>query len=190
MILRSILVAASMSFALMACSRPPSAPATPGSRGAASATAERIGVAGDPCEAVFEARVAQAKVPFIARITVTQRGAAMRSESRHVDGRSYALVDGAWRSTPMSIGQMVADLAQARANSRQTCRTTADEVVEGEPAAVFDVHVAADGTTSDNRLWVSKKTGLPLQARSIIDAGQTVEQTFSYVGVAPPAQAS
>lgn len=155
----------------------------PGGTTAAAA----VTFASDPCEAMFDAMIAQAKVPFASDMTSSGgAGSPLKSESRSVGGKSYYQVDGAWHFLPMTINQMVADLIQARKTAQQTCTLAGEEKVNGEPVKIFAAHLVNQGGASDNKLWVSERSGLPLRAESHSEEGTTVLQTFRYENIEAP----
>jgi len=76
--------------------------------------------------------------------------------------------------------------AEEKKAAKQTCEAAGDEAVNGKPAAVYTAHIENQGEVSDNKLWVSKDTGLPLKTEARMQEG-TITQTFSYDGVVAPA---
>jgi len=143
--------------------------------------------AADPCDAIFNAMVAQVKVPFAVKATQTPvNGPAQTMETRIVGGKSYFFVQGQWHSEPVSPDQMVSDLTEEKNAVKQTCNVAGDEPVGGQPATVYEAHIDSQGEKSDNKLWVSKATGLPVKSEARMREG-TITQTFSYDGVTAPA---
>ena len=143
--------------------------------------------AADPCDAIFNAMVAQVKVPFAVQATQTpNNGPAQTMENRFVGGKSYFFVQGQWHSEPVTPDQMIADLTEEKQSAKQTCAAGGDEAIGGQPAAVFTAHIENQGEVSDNKLWVSKATGLPLKSEARMREG-TITQTFRYDGITAPA---
>ena len=143
--------------------------------------------AADPCDVIFNAMVAQVKVPFAVEAVQTPRnGPAQKMENRIIGGKSYFFVQGAWHSEPVSTDQMIADLTEEKKSAKQTCSVAGDESVNGKPATVYTAHIDNQGEISDNKLWVSKDTGLPLKTEARMQEG-TITQTFRYDGVQVPA---
>jgi hypothetical protein len=143
--------------------------------------------AADPCDAIFNAMVAQVKVPFVVQATQTPtKGPAQKMETRIVGGKSYFFVQGAWHSEPVTPDEMIADLTEEKNLVKQTCSIAGDEPVDGKPATVYEAHIDNQGEKSDNKLWVSKTTGLPVKSEARMREG-TIAQTFRYDGVEAPA---
>jgi hypothetical protein len=143
----------------------------------------------DPCDVIFNAMIAQVKVPFAVQATqAPKNGPAQKMETRFVGGKSYFFVQGAWHSEPVTPDQMVADLTEARKSAKQTCTMAGDETVDGTPTTVYEAHLDSDGEKSDNKLWVSKATGLPVKSEARMQEG-TITQTFRYDGIQAPAGA-
>jgi hypothetical protein len=155
--------------------------------GMAAASISAGARAADPCDAIFNAMVAQVKVPFAVQATQTPvNGPAQKMETRIVGGKSYFFVQGQWHAEPVTPDQMIADLTEEKNSVKQTCSAAADEPVDGKPAAVYEAHIDNQGERSDNRLWVSKATGLPVKSEARMREG-TITQTFRYDGVEAPA---
>jgi outer membrane lipoprotein-sorting protein len=143
--------------------------------------------AADPCDLIFNAMVAQVKVPFaVEAVQTPKNGPAQKMENRIVGGKSYFFVQGQWHSEPASPDQMIADLTEEKKSARQTCAAAGDEAVNGKPATVYTAHVDNQGEASDNKIWVAKDTGLPLKTEARMQEG-TITQTFRYDGVEAPA---
>jgi hypothetical protein len=143
--------------------------------------------AADPCDAIFNAMVAQVKVPFAVQATQTPvNGPAQNMETRIVGGKSYFFVQGQWHSEPLTPDQMIADLTEEKNAVKQTCNVAGDEPVAGQPATVYTAHIENQGQVSDNKLWVSKATGLPVKSEARMREG-IITQTFRYDGVEAPA---
>ncbi|HEX4505225.1 MAG TPA: hypothetical protein VH722_05800 [Alphaproteobacteria bacterium] len=141
----------------------------------------------DPCDAIFNAMVAQVKVPFAVQATqAPNNGPAQTMENRFVGGKSYFFVQGQWRSEPVTPDQMIADLTEEKQSAKQTCAVAGDEAVGGQPAMVYTAHIENQGEVSDNKLWVSKATGLPVKSEARMREG-TITQIFHYDGVTAPA---
>jgi outer membrane lipoprotein-sorting protein len=81
---------------------------------------------------------------------------------------------------------MIADLTEEKNSVKQTCSVGGDEPVNGQPATVYEAHIDNQGEKSDNKLWVSKATGLPVKSEARMREG-TITQTFRYDGVEAPA---
>jgi hypothetical protein len=184
----SAFVTASL-LAAVGCTKPP--PTGASSEGAtttaSSSAAAGFTFATDPCEAVFNAMIAQAKQPYVAAITTTKPGGSpTQSETRVVGGKSYFQVDGKWHSVAQTPDQMVADLTSVHKSATGTCKVSGNETVGGKPATIFDAHIVNQGSASDNRLWIAKDTGLPLKSEAHPEGGEAVVQVFNYDNVAAP----
>jgi outer membrane lipoprotein-sorting protein len=139
----------------------------------------------DECAAVKDAVIAQTKVPYAAS-TVMALGSAPATTTQSIStgGRLYFQVNGTWQSTPHDAQKEV-DKANA-ASKTGSCTHESDATVNGESTAVFLVHYKTEHSESDNRLWISKSTGLPLKTDVQFKDGIKVSIAFRYDNIQPP----
>src|SRR5690348_16338090 len=114
-----------------------------------------------PCKPVFDAMLKETTTPH--HLVTTMDGRTM--ESIATADATYIQVRGAWKKSPMSPKDM---LAQQQENIRNTtvasCKALPDELVDARPAAVYQTHYEQkDSGASDAKVWISKATGLPLR---------------------------
>jgi hypothetical protein len=168
------------------CSKAPAGNAA----GASASTAPLAGFsfASDPCQVVLDSMMASLKHDHAAVMTMAQpSGAPNHSELRQVGGKTYIQVGGAWSVSQMTVDQEVAAINENKKTSTETCKSAGDDVVAGQPVTEFDAHVVNQGSVSDNRVWISKATGLPMKTEIHIDGGAVDTETITYDGVTAPA---
>ena len=71
-----------------------------------------------------------------------------------------------------------------------TTASTSDETVNGESVGVFTLRYKTPHSESNNRLWISKATGLPVKTEAVLTGGMTISITFRYDNVRLPAGAN
>ncbi len=99
-----------------------------------------------------------------------------------VDNKYVQTPDGKWYAMNIAIKDLNNDVSGV-----QTCRRGGSESVGGESTAVYDVHMNLDGSSSDNRVWVSSRN-LVLKSETVVEgAHYTTEYDFTHV--TPPAKA-
>jgi hypothetical protein len=140
----------------------------------------------DACGSVRDAVVAQTKVPYAATTVMGLTGAPpTTTETISADGKLYFQINGAWHSGPHDA-QAEIDKMNAAAKTA-TCTQESDDTVNGQSVAVFMVHHKTEHSESDNRIWISKATGLPLKTDAHFKDGLTVAIAFKYDNIHPPA---
>ena len=151
---------------------------------AASADAQ---VPPGPCKAVFEAMLAETTTPHHAM--TTKNGAPM-GESIATADAMYVKVKGVWKKSPMTPKAM---LQQQQENIRDatvaSCKALPDDVVDGQPATVYQTHYEQkDLVPSDAKVWISKTSGLPLRTDVSLQAGEktSVVTQFDYDHITAP----
>jgi hypothetical protein len=164
------------------------APAGAGAAGAPAAPAlPGINLGGDPCQTVFASLVAMTKHDHASDMTMTDgSNPPNQAQEVTVGGKSYLKVGGVWKVSPMTPDQEVEMMNENLKTSTQTCKAAGDDVVGGQPASVVEIHAVNKDVTSDNRVWLSKASGLPLKLESKMDGGMSTSQTVSYDNVSAP----
>ena len=77
-------------------------------------------------------------------------------------------------------------------NSKVTCQHLRDESVNGEAAALYNVHTVTEDTTTDAQVWISKSKGVPLREELDMNVGgmagkSHMSMRYDYANVQPPA---
>ena len=162
--------------------------ATNGAPGASGPAAGGFAFAADPCQVVFDSTLAVLKHDHAVDMTLpAATGAGKQSQLIQVGGKTYIQVDGAWTVSKMSVDDEVAMINANKKTAATTCKASGDDTVDGQPVAVYDTHIVNEGSTSDNRLWISKLTGLPLKIETHLADGGVGAQHMRYGGVTAPA---
>jgi len=147
------------------------------------------------CQAPLAAMSKQIVTPTHIVATSKTRGVPPKVvESIYSGGVIYIKVKGTWKRSPVSVEEMRQQESQnVRDATSMTCTRLRDEVVDGEPAAVFQVR-SVNGQTSTATLWVSSRTGLPLRSSNDLESssdqtgtGVHLEIRYDYQDVRPPA---
>lgn len=144
--------------------------------------------AADPCQAVFDSTLAVLKHDHAVDMTLpAAKGAGKQSQLVQVGGKTYIQVDGVWTVSKMTVDDEVAMINENKKTAATTCKAAGDDTVDGQPVAVYDTHIVNEGSASDNRLWISKLTGLPLKIETHLADGGVGVQHMRYAGVTAPA---
>lgn len=80
-----------------------------------------------------------------------------------LNGAIYVMLKGQWHRSPMSPDASLKQEEENIRNSKVSCRYLRDEMVSGEPAAVYSMHAENEDAKSDATIWVGKRNGLPLR---------------------------
>jgi hypothetical protein len=128
------------------------------------------------CQALFDASDKLYTAPYHLYSTQTSKGIEngkpMSSETISAGGKRYILMNGAWSVSPISI-EVEKEMGQRNRKSARnlSCRYLRDEPVNGESAAVYSTHSETEQGKNDNKVWVSKGTGLILRQETDLDLG-------------------
>jgi hypothetical protein len=147
------------------------------SLGAAPANAEDT-----VCKVVFAAMTKLATTPshtFLTTIRGAQKSGGRLSESINTGASRYIQVNGKWMASPLTTKEMLAQEEENRRNSKELhCSYLRDEVIAGESTAVYVSHSKSEFAVSDARVWISKRTGLPLKQE--IDLSSDGQQSATH----------
>jgi hypothetical protein len=139
------------------------------------------------CQPVFDAMNKAFDTPSHSYVTTNMGGTTLTGEVIYVAGASYAKVGGKW-GPGLPLQEMKEQEQKNQQTNKNTCRYLKDEPVNGEMAAVYNVHTEIESPkgSSDSQVWISKAKGLPL--RSEIDLGDKmhVSSRIEYGNVKPP----
>ena len=156
--------------------------------GAAQAGAQTLS---PECQAMMDAGVKQFSVPSHAFMTSTGISSALtQSEMINVNGATYAMVNGTWMKSPVSVEQLIqqsqAQVASAKAH---TCQAMPDETLDGVAASVYTSHTETATGATDSRVWIAKATGLPIKSEIDLTMGDRKSHTsvrYEYNNVTAP----
>lgn len=159
----------------------------------AASMASHYAMAADSCQPVFDAMSKVLMTPshvFSTEGAGTRAAAKPQSESIYFGGAIYVKLNGKWIRSKMTAQQMLEQEKENREHGKATCRYLREEVVGGEPAAVYSAHSENEDVKSDGQVWISKN-GLPLQEELDIDIGDpgkmhhSIRYEYSNVQVPP-----
>jgi len=155
---------------------------------AATASAQTLS---PECQAMMDAGVKQFSVPSHAFMTSTGISSALsQSEMISVNGVTYAMANGQWMKSPVSVEQLIQQSrAQVAGAKAHTCQHMPDEVVDGVAASVYTSHTETATGATDSRVWVAKATGLPLKSEIDMTMGARKSHTsvrYEYANVTAP----
>jgi hypothetical protein len=153
--------------------------------------------AGDACKPVFDASDKVILTPahlYVTR-TASYQNKTTNGEmiySGNAGGAIYILVNGKWRRSPITAGEMLKQEAENRATSKPaTCQYLRDESVNGEAATVYSGRSENEAGKTAITIWISKSRGVPLKQEMEFDvggsAGKSHQSTrYEYTNVRPP----
>lgn len=156
---------------------------------AASAGAQTLS---PECQAMMDAGMKQFTVPSHAFMTSTGISSALaQSEMINVNGATYAMVNGTWMKSPVSVEQLIQQSqAQVASAKSHTCQVMPDETVDGAAASVYTSHTETATGVTDSRVWIAKATGLPIKSEIDMTMGDRRSHTsvrYEYNNVTAPA---
>jgi hypothetical protein len=119
-------------------------------------------------------------------------GKPRNGELVYVNEKTYILVNGKWRVSPITSKQRQEMRAEAERDPDTKCHALRDEAVNGEPATLYSLQRTTPDDKIDTRVWISKTRGVPLKEESDMDAcgpaGKSHRTTrYKYTNVQPPA---
>ena len=147
-------------------------------------------VRADDCALALAASIAQAKTPRADTHETAMPGKPVEKiEMIFLTDKVYVQINGAWRSMAFSPQRQI-DMAEAASKRAEkaphSCQKVAGDAIDGEATSLLIAHTEMDGKTSDARLWISEKTGMPLKSEVRLSSGATVTDTFRYGDIQPP----
>jgi hypothetical protein len=156
--------------------------------GAVSASAQTLS---PECQAMLDAGQKQFTVPSHAFMTSTGLTPTMaQSEMINVNGVTYAMVNGQWMKSPVSVDQLIQQSKAAITGAKShTCQHMPDETVDGVAASVYTSHTESATGVTDSRVWIAQATGLPLKSEIDMTLGARKSHTsirYEYNNVTAP----
>ena len=140
------------------------------------------------CQVVFDAMNKVFDTPSHSYVTTSMGGTTQTGELIWIAGASYTKFGGKWSPGLISLQEMKEGEQKSQQTNKNTCRYLKDEPVNGEMAAVYNVHTEIESPKgkSDSQVWISKAKGLPL--RSEVDLGDKMHLStrYEYGNVKPP----
>lgn len=144
----------------------------------------------DDCAPIASAMIAQAKAPYAAAMAMSKPDKSVDRSASIVTGtKMYVQVNGAWQAMPYRAQDMIDRINKLAKEAKQTCAKVGAGTIDGVAATIFTAHVENQGRVSDNRIWISDKTGLPAKTETQFPDGMTVTQSYRYDNIQPPAGA-
>jgi len=89
-------------------------------------------------------------------------------------------MNGRWILSKMTMSDMANTMQSEIKTAKMSCRRLAEGNVGGEAATIYSNHVENRGNVSDNTLWISKATGLPLRTEVKLKNGLDIVTVFDY----------
>ncbi len=140
------------------------------------------------CAAVDAAMNGAATTPYSSVITRTDaQGHLVTSHMVQTATTKYVETHGKWVAMNISSKDLLDHLGEERKTAKMTCVGAGSEDVDGQSAAVYHVHIENDGTTSDNKLWISGENRL-LKSESTV-GGKQYSVSYDYAHIDPPKDA-
>ena len=155
----------------------------------APAPSSGFAFASDPCQVVMTATRAVLQHDHATQMTlpVMASGTSRQAQSVQVGGKTYIQVDNVWTVSRMSVADELQTVNDEAKTAQTTCKAAGADVINGQPVSIYDAHVVNQGSTSDNRLWISVASGLPLKIETHLDTGGVSTQLIRYDNVTAPA---
>ena len=138
---------------------------------AAIAFTAAAALAADPqCKSLADASSKYFMIPTHIYSTETAPytgGKPRNTETIYLNNKTYTLVNGRWRLSPVTPKMMLDAMNEAKkdpnTDSHLTCRQVRDEAIDGEEATLYSEHSENQDGKSDSHAWVSKSRGLLLK---------------------------
>jgi hypothetical protein len=135
----------------------------------------------DDCTTLMNSTIASAHKPYTATSTTSGGGAPTRlSHSVSIGGKLFVEMNGRWILSKMRMSDMANRMQSEIKTAKMSCRRLAEGNVGGEAATIYSNHVENRGNVSDNTLWISKATGLPLRTEVKLKNGLDIVTVFDY----------
>lgn len=132
------------------------------------------------CQPVFDSATKVLGASAHVYSTTTLPGGKSRTgEMIYANGVIYLLMDGKWIRSKMTTADMLKQEQENIRNAKTTCRHVRDELVNGEPAAMYTMQSENDEIKSGGQTWISKSKGLPLRTEEDVDTGDPNKQHMS-----------
>jgi hypothetical protein len=142
----------------------------------------------DDCTQPTAAMMVSAKTPYTETVVSSSPdGKTVTSHIVQTATIKYVERTGGWTALPISSPDLVDSLNRMLKTAKITCKRTGTELVNGQPATVYTVHLENQGVVSDSTLWISAQNR-ELKSDTTVN-GKHFGETFDYDDVQPPAGA-
>ncbi len=142
----------------------------------------------DDCTQPIAALMVTAKTPYSETIvSAGPDGKMVTSHMVQTPTSKYVERVGGWTLMPISSADLVDTLNDMLKTAKMTCKRTGTDQVNGQPTAVYTVHVENGDVVTDGTLWISAQNR-QLKSDMTVN-GKHFSATFDYDNVQPPAGA-
>jgi hypothetical protein len=157
--------------------------------------AHRVQAMNSNCEPVFEAMNRMAATPTHIYATETASSSpgspATASEMIYSGEAIYVKMSDKWIRAPLTPAEAERQKQQDERRAKGNCRYLHDEFVGGELASVYQAQSQTRDAKSEERIWISRKKGLPLRVERDTDVGGKLGKShrslhYEYGGVRRP----
>lgn len=135
----------------------------------------------DDCATLMNATIASAHNSYTATSTTSGGGAPTQvSHSVSTGGKLFVEANGRWVLSKMTMSDMANEMRSEIGTAKMSCHRSGEGDVGREPATIYSSHVDNRGNVSDNTLWISKASGLPLKTEVKLKNGMDIVTVFDY----------
>ena len=145
----------------------------------------------DACQPVLEALKKMNDTPRHSYFTMAFKGRPPVDSEAIFDGSaSYSKTGEKWSRLPLTPEQARKQVDESQKRTKHSCSYLRDEVINGEPVAVYRFNTELPNAHSEGLVWISKHSGLPLQQETNSTSGaapNSMRARHEYANVkAPP----
>ena len=143
----------------------------------------------DDCKPVTDSIIVTVKTPY--KMTLTRTGKDGKPETNYLvqtPNAKYVQTGGRWITMPSSSQDLLDQLNATMKTAKMECHRLGTEMVSGQSAAIYSMHVENEGTVSDSKVWLSSDR-LPLKSEVVVN-GTTITSIYDYANVQPPLDAA
>jgi len=134
------------------------------------------------CKPVWDATFKYVTTPshtFSTSTGLMGDGKVEKSELISTGKGRFVMVDGSWMVNRMTDQELLKIEKEKARNSTAQCRWVRDETTAGETVALYTVHNETAGRKSDEQIWISRHSGLPLKIELDLGGDGHVSHTAS-----------
>jgi len=123
----------------------------------------------DACQVVLDSMNKMNATPRHSYFTMTFTGRPpVESEAIFDGSNSYMKTGQKWSRLPLTPEQLQKQTEESQKRTRHTCSFVRDETINDEPVALYSFNTESATSHSEGRVWISKRSGLPLQQETNI----------------------